>query len=109
MLKHGVRGDLPVALVRWATTGQQETLTGTLSDVAQKVAAKNFEVLAVAVFGDVVSLRDTLNWYEKRPLLGKRIVVTRTRKQASALSNKLRIRAHHRTAHNPDRAAEQFA
>src|SRR6187399_799511 len=91
MLKHGVRGNLPVALVRWATTGQQETLTGTLSDIAQKVAAKNFEAPAVAVFGDVVSLRDTLNWYEKRPLLGKRIVVTRTRKQASALSNKLRI------------------
>src|SRR5437762_8251704 len=89
MLKHGVRGDLPVALVRWATTGQQETLTGTLSDIAQKVAAKNFEAPAVAVFGDVVSLRDTLNWYEKRPLLGKRIVVTRRRKQASVLSNKL--------------------
>src|SRR5512140_2817357 len=66
MLKHGVRGDLPVALVRWATTGQQETLTGTLSDIAQKVAVKNFEAPAVAVFGDVVSLRDTLNWYEKR-------------------------------------------
>ena len=95
MLKHGVRGDLPVALVRWATTGQQETLTGTLSDIAQKVAAKNFEAPAVAVFGDVVSLRDTLNWYEKRPLLGKRIVVTRTRKQASALSNKLRALGAH--------------
>jgi uroporphyrinogen III methyltransferase/synthase len=62
-----------------------------LSDIAQKVASKNFEAPAVAVFGDVVSLRDTLNWYERRPLLGKRIVVTRTRKQASVLSNKLRI------------------
>ncbi len=90
MLKHGVRSDLPVALIRWATTGQQETLTGTLSDIAQKAAAKSFEAPAVAVFGDVVSLRDTLNWYEKRPLLGKKIVVTRTRKQASVLSNKLR-------------------
>src|SRR5205809_2472243 len=95
MLKHGVRGDLPVALVRWATTGQQETLTGTLSDITQKVEAKNFEAPAVAVFGDVVSLRDTLNWYEKRPLLGKRIVVTRTRKQASVLSNKLRALGAH--------------
>src|SRR6058998_3867979 len=81
MLKHGVRGDLPVALVRWATTGRQETLTGTLSDIAQKAEATSFEAPAVAVFGDVVSLRDTLNWYEKRPLLRKRIVVTRTRKQ----------------------------
>jgi uroporphyrinogen III methyltransferase / synthase len=95
MLKHGVRGDLPVALVRWATTGQQETLTGTLSDIAQKAVANSFEAPAVAVFGDVVSLRDTLNWYEKRPLLGKRIVVTRTRKQASVLSNKVRALGAH--------------
>ena len=90
MLKQGVRRDLPVALVRWATTGRQETLTGTVSDIAQKAVATDFKAPAVAVFGDVVSLRSNLNWYEKRPLLGKRIVVTRTRKQASALSNKLR-------------------
>jgi len=90
MLKQGVRSDLPVALVRCATTGQQETLTGTLSDIAQKAVASDFKAPAVAVFGEVVALRDGLNWYEKRPLLGKRIVVTRTRKQASVLSNKLR-------------------
>jgi uroporphyrinogen III methyltransferase/synthase len=90
MLKHGVRDDLPVALVRWATTGQQETLTGTLRDIAQKAAANGFAAPAIAVFGEVVALRDKLNWYEKRPLLGKRIVVTRARKQASALSSKLR-------------------
>src|SRR6184192_3544900 len=90
MMKHGVRGDLPVALVRWATTGQQETLTGTLGDIAQKAVTNAFAAPAVAVFGEVVTLRDKLNWYEKRPLLGKRIVVTRTRKQASVLSSKLR-------------------
>src|SRR6266480_1518482 len=90
MLKQGVREDLPVALVRWATTGRQETLTGTLQDIAQRAIASGFEAPAVAVFGEVVALRETLNWYENRPLSGKRIVVTRTRKQASALSNKLR-------------------
>ena len=90
MLKQGVRSDLPVALVRSATTGRQETLTGTLADIAQKAVANNFKAPAVAVFGEVVALRDGLNWYEKRPLLGKKIVVTRTRKQASVLSNKLR-------------------
>src|SRR6266705_1353432 len=90
MLKHGVRGDLPVALVRWATTGRQETLTGTLQDIAQRAIANGFAAPAVAVFGEVVALRESLNWYENRPLSGKRIVVTRTRNQASALSNKLR-------------------
>ncbi len=44
----------------------------------------------MAVIGDVVGLRDTLNWFETRPLFGKRIVVTRTRKQAGGLSNALR-------------------
>lgn len=95
MLKQGVRSDLPVALVRSATTGKQETLTGTLSDIAQKAVASDFKAPAVAVFGKVVGLRDGLNWYEKRPLLGKRIVVTRTRKQASVLSNKLRALGAH--------------
>src|SRR3989449_2121728 len=95
MLKQGVRSDLPVALVRSATTGQQETLTGTLSDIAQKAVASDFQAPAVAVFGEVVALRDGLNWYEKRPLLGKRIVVTRTRKQASVLSGKLRALGAH--------------
>jgi len=95
MLKQGVRSDLPVALVRSATTGQQETLTGTLSDIAQKAVANDFRAPAVAVFGEVVALRDELNWYEKRPLLGKRIVVTRTRKQASVLSNELRALGSH--------------
>ncbi len=95
MLKQGVRADLPVALVRWATTGRQETLTGTLHDIAQRAIDRGFEAPAVAVFGEVVKLRKDLNWYEKRPLSGKRIVVTRTRKQASALSNKLRALGAH--------------
>src|SRR5437762_10074566 len=90
MLNHGVREDLPVALVRWATTGRQETLTGTVGDIAERAIAGGFEAPAVAVFGNVVALRENLNWYENRSLSGKRIVVTRTRKQASALSNKLR-------------------
>src|SRR5881275_688920 len=95
MLKQGVQEDLPVALVRWATTGRQETLTGTLRDIAGRAVDRGFEAPAVAVFGEVVALRDTLNWYEKRPLLGKRIVVTRTRKQASVLSDKLRTLGAH--------------
>jgi uroporphyrinogen III methyltransferase/synthase len=95
MLKQGVREDLPVALVRWATTGRQETLTGTLQNIAQRVADVGFEAPAVAVFGEVVALRESLNWYEKRPLSGKRIVVTRTRKQAGELSAQLRALGAH--------------
>ena len=90
MMEQGARKNLPVALVRWATTGRQETLVGTLENIAQRVVDLGFEAPAVAVFGDVVALGENLSWYEKRPLSGKRIVVTRTRKQASELSNRLR-------------------
>src|SRR5436309_9372996 len=61
MMKHGVRSDMPVALVRCATTGQQETLTGSLSDIAQKAVASDFKAPAVVIFGEVVALRDNLN------------------------------------------------
>jgi uroporphyrinogen III methyltransferase/synthase len=90
MMANGVRADLPVALVRWATTGRQETLTDTLENIGKRVAEAEVEAPAVAVFGDVVALRKDLNWYERRPLSGKRIVVTRTRKQAGALTSQLR-------------------
>jgi uroporphyrinogen III methyltransferase/synthase len=90
MMKQGVAENLPVALVRWATTGRQETLTGTLCTIARRVVDLGFEAPAVAIFGEVVALREKLNWYENRPLSGKRIVVTRTRKQASELSEQLR-------------------
>jgi uroporphyrinogen III methyltransferase / synthase len=90
MLAHGSRQDLPVALIRLGTSGQQRTIVGTLNNIAERATAAGLEAPAVAVFGEVVKLRKNLNWFEKRPLFGKRIVVTRTRKQAGKLSSQLR-------------------
>ncbi|MEA3187003.1 MAG: uroporphyrinogen methyltransferase / synthase, partial [Chthoniobacter sp.] len=90
MLAKGMRKNLPVALIRWATTGRQETLIGTLENIGQRATEKEFAAPAVAVFGDVVALREKLNWFEDRPLFGKRIVVTRTRAQAGILTEQLR-------------------
>src|SRR3989441_1059740 len=90
MMANGVRRNLPVALVRWATTERQETLIGTLENIAQRVAEAEFDAPAVAVFGDVVALRKDLNWYERRPLSGKRIVVMRTPNQAGAPTRQVR-------------------
>jgi uroporphyrinogen III methyltransferase / synthase len=84
---HGAESSMPVALVRWGTTGRQETITGTLENIVDRAAG--FAAPAVAVFGKVVSYRQKLSWFEKRPLFGRRIVVTRTRRQAGALSAKL--------------------
>ena len=86
----GMASDTPVALVRWATTGRQRTLTGTLADIAHKAAEVSFQAPAVVVFGDVVTLRDRLNWFETLPLFGKRIAVTRTRQQAGEVVSRLR-------------------
>jgi uroporphyrinogen III methyltransferase/synthase len=90
LLQHGADPALPVALIRWATTPRQQTLRGRLDDIAAKVAETGFAAPAIAVFGQVVNLRDSLNWFETRPLFGKRIVVTRTRSQAGKLSKGLR-------------------
>jgi uroporphyrinogen III methyltransferase/synthase len=88
--QHGLAASTPIALVRWGTTGRQQVLTGTLGDIAEKVATTGFSAPAVAVIGTVVELREKLAWFDRRPLWGKRIVVTRTRQQAGALSSQLR-------------------
>ena len=90
ILREGADPNLPVALVRWATTGQQRTITGTLKTIAKIAEESDFKAPAVAVFGTVVNCRKKLNWFETRPLRGKRVVVTRTRSQASELSRSLR-------------------
>ncbi len=90
LMENGAAADTPVALIRWATTGRQQTLTGTLGTIAELVEQQGFKAPAVCVIGGTVGLRPELNWFERRPLFGKRIVVTRTRQQAGALSSGLR-------------------
>lgn len=75
----------PVAVVRWASTSEQRTVVGNLENIAGLVKKHNIRPPSLVIIGEVVNLRDTINWYEKRPLFGKRIVVTRTRDQASEL------------------------
>ena len=89
LVDHGMAADTPVAMVRWGTTGHQRTIEGTLGTIEGVVKAANFKAPAVTVIGGVAGLRPQLNWFEKRPLFGKRVVVTRTRTQASRLSDQL--------------------
>jgi uroporphyrinogen III methyltransferase/synthase len=86
----GMPPQTPVSLVRWATTGAQQTLAGTLENIAQRAQDAGFKPPAVAIFGQVVLLRDKLNWFESLSLFGKRIAVTRTRKQAGEFVERLR-------------------
>ena len=87
---NGLPADTPAAMVRWGTMGRQQTITATLGTLAAKVAKADFKAPAVTVIGTVSTLRDTLNWYENRPLFGQRVVVTRNRREAGKLSGQIR-------------------
>jgi uroporphyrinogen III methyltransferase/synthase len=89
LMAEGADASTPVALVRWGTTGRQESMEGTLSTIADLVEKRGFAAPAITVVGDVVRLRKELNWFEALPLHGKRIVVTRTQRQAGKLTAKL--------------------
>ena len=79
LIEHGRSPDTPIALVRWGTWTQQESIEGTLSDIRQRLEGRDFRPPAVIVVGEVVGLRDRLRWFDKRPLFGKRVLVTRAR------------------------------
>ena len=77
-------------VVRWATRPDQETLVGTLATLPGMIRERFVRPPATIVVGEVVRLREKLNWYEHLPLFGRRIVVTRARGQADTLSGRLR-------------------
>ncbi|NVM56749.1 MAG: uroporphyrinogen-III C-methyltransferase, partial [Desulfobacterales bacterium] len=85
----GRDANTPVALVRWGTMPQQTTVVGTLETIVAQVEAAALRPPAIIVVGEVVKLREFLNWFEKRPLFGKIVVVTRAREQASRLVERL--------------------
>ena len=89
LIKYGRDPNTPVAVVPWASTAGQRTVIGTLATITEVVQAAKIRPPSIIVVGEVVSLRDTINWFEKRPLFGKRVLVTRTREQASELVNRL--------------------
>lgn len=89
LVEHGRPADTPAALIRWGTTPRQQTVSGTLANIVQRAEEAGIKAPAIIVVGEVVSLRQTMRWFDKRPLLGKRIVVTRARTQASDLVQRL--------------------
>ena len=85
----GLPDTTPAALVEWGTGQRQRTVAGTLADVVEKGRACGLGPPVVAVFGDVAALRGDIRWFDNRPLFGKRVLVTRSRAQASALTRLL--------------------
>ena len=90
LLEAGRSATTPVAVTRVGTTTEQATLISTLGDVAADVRAARVAPPAIIVIGDVVDLRDTLSWFETKPLFGWRVLVPRTKEQAGSLSRRVR-------------------
>lgn len=89
LMANGRAPETPVALIRWGTRPEQEVLTGTLADIAQKAEATGFKAPAITVVGEVVNLREQLRWFDNRPLFGRSVMVTRGADQAGEFSGKL--------------------
>jgi len=77
LIENGLSPDTPVAIVRWGTRPDQRTIVGTLQNIPGILQEKDIKPPAVMVVGEVVRLRESLQWYEKKPLFGHRILVTR--------------------------------
>jgi len=92
LIEHGRNSRTPVAVIRDGTKTSQITIMGTLDDIAEKVKKQHTGPPAIIVVGEVAGLNEKLRWFENRPLFGKRVLVTRARRQASKLSRLLEER-----------------
>lgn len=89
LLAEGRASKTPVAVIRWGTKADQRTVIGTLETIVDKADAAHLEPPTVIVVGDVVGLREQLNWFETKPLFGKRVVMTRAQEQAQEFAQLL--------------------
>jgi len=90
LIAHGKDPETPAALIRWGTTPDQETLTGTLANIVQQSEEKRFLPPSIFVVGKVIDLRGPLDWFEQKPLFGRGVVITRPEAQAEEMRRLLR-------------------
>jgi len=89
LIAGGMSSDTPAAAVQWGTHPRQRTVTATVSTLADAIREAGLTAPVITVIGLVVDLRGEIAWFDRRPLFGKRIVVTRAQAQASALTERL--------------------
>lgn len=90
LIEGGMPPEIPAAAIQWATLPKQRTVVATLESIAQRAEESGLAAPVITVIGYSVVLRDEMNWFERRALFGRRIVVTRAATQAPLLSEKLR-------------------
>jgi uroporphyrinogen III methyltransferase/synthase len=89
LISRGASPDRPAALVQWGTTPKQRSVTGTLENIAEVGKAAGLGSPVAVIVGEVVGLKDGIAWFDNKPLFGKRVLITRTRSQASRLRTEL--------------------
>ncbi len=89
LIQYGKSPATPVSVIRWGSTAEQQVVTGTLENISEKLKAAKLTPPALTVIGEVNQLRSQLKWFEEKPLFGKTVLVTRSRKQASQLGEQL--------------------
>jgi len=89
LIRHGMAAETPVAVVHRGTTGRQKSVAGTLATIAKLAEKEKLSPPAIIIVGEVVNLRNKLNWFESKPLFGQRIVVTRRTEQAGVFAQRL--------------------
>ena len=89
LIEGGMPGEIPAAAIQWGTLPRQRTVVATLETLAEMAAAAGVTAPVITIIGWPVILRDEVDWFERRPLFGKRIVVTRAAQQSSVLTDRL--------------------
>jgi uroporphyrinogen III methyltransferase / synthase len=89
LVKHGLAASTPVAVIQDGTRPTQRTVVATLETIAERVAEAGISAPAITIVGDVVRLREEIAWFERGPLFGKRVLVTRPAHQAASFAAEL--------------------
>jgi len=89
LIEHGLSGDTPAAMISWGTYGKQKSVSGSLATLSDLAVKAGIQSPSIAIVGEVVTLRPKLNWFERKPLFGKQVVVTRPRSETDGLKQRL--------------------
>ena len=90
LIAAGLPPETPAAAIRWVTRGDQEVVTGTVASLPKEIERRGLRPPALVVIGEVVALRGEIDWFDKLPLRGQSVVVTRAATQAGSFSGQLR-------------------
>jgi uroporphyrinogen III methyltransferase / synthase len=82
LIRYGKKPETPIAVIQWGTLPKQKTWTSVLGGIVKTIDKQTIKPPALTIVGDVVALKNTLDWYETLPLFGKNVVITRPEEQS---------------------------